>query len=93
MISTVGNPNFASAILAILATLSFFGMFIKGIPNLYKLIALVVVFMALLAIIRSESRQGLLIVFFSSNWIGYSASFLILFFASTFWNVTKRPTS
>ena len=66
MISTVGNPNFASAILAILATLSFFGMFIKGIPNLYKLIALVVVFMALLAIIRSESRQGLLIVFFSS---------------------------
>lgn len=63
MISTVGNPNFASAILAILASLSFFGIFIKRIPNSYKLIAVIVVFMALLAIIRSESRQGLLIVF------------------------------
>ena len=66
MISTVGNPNFASAILAILSTLSFFGIFVKSLPNLYKLIAIVVIIQSLLAIIRSESRQGLLVVFFSS---------------------------
>lgn len=65
MISTVGNPNFASAILAILASLSLFGLFIKRIPTLYKVISLLVIFMSLLAIIRSESRQGLLIIFFS----------------------------
>jgi len=66
MISTVGNPNFASAILAILAVLSFFGIFIKVIPNLYKLIAIIFICMALFAIIRSDSRQGLLVVFFSA---------------------------
>lgn len=65
MISTVGNPNFASAILAILASLSLFGLFIERIPTLYKVISLLVILMSLLAIIRSESRQGLLIIFFS----------------------------
>jgi O-antigen ligase len=65
MISTVGNPNFASAILAVLTSLSLFGLFIKRLPNFYKLISFFVICMSILAIIRSESRQGLLIIFFA----------------------------
>jgi hypothetical protein len=78
MISTVGNPNFAAAILAILASLSLFGLFIKRIPTLYKVISLLVILMSLLAIIRSESRQGLLIVFFSCTF------YITLFFLAKY---------
>jgi len=78
MISTVGNPNFAAAILAILASLSLFGLFIKRIPTLYKVISLLVILMSLLAIFRSESRQGLLIVFFSCTF------YITLFFLAKY---------
>jgi len=78
MISTVGNPNFAAAILAILASLSLFGLFIKRIPTLYKVISLLVILMSLLAIVRSESRQGLLIVFFSCTF------YITLFFLAKY---------
>ena len=78
MISTVGNPNFAAAILAILSSLSLFGLFIKRIPTLYKVISLLVILMSLLAIVRSESRQGLLIVFFSCTF------YITLFFLAKY---------
>ena len=78
MISTVGNPNFASAILAILSLLAFFSLFTKQISFLYKLIALSMILMSLTAIIKSQSRQGLLVILFA-----------IMFFLSVYIYVSR----
>lgn len=65
MISTLGNPNFASATLAILSLLAFYGIFIKDLPLLYKLLGFIFIIFALIDIVSSDSRQGLLVIFFS----------------------------
>lgn len=65
MISTVGNPNFASALLAILFVLSLFGLLLKNLNLVYKILSLLLLIMAGLAILKSESRQGLLAIFFA----------------------------
>ena len=65
MISTLGNPNFASAALAILSLLALYGVFLKNLPIIYKLISLILIVSSLVAIISSGSRQGLLVIFFS----------------------------
>jgi hypothetical protein len=44
MISTLGNPNFASALLAVLTIVSTLLFFIKSIQKIYKIIAVVVIF-------------------------------------------------
>ena len=66
MISTLGNPNFASATLAILLLISLFGVFIKSLNLIIKVISFLVIPLSLFAIVISESRQGLLVIFFSS---------------------------
>jgi O-antigen ligase len=60
VISTVGNPNFAAAIMAILAVITFGSIFIyKG--NIILQFALIVLFLfTLFVIIRSDARQGLI---------------------------------
>lgn len=65
MISTLGNPNFASATLAILSLLAIFGMFLKKLSVTYKIFALIFIAVALIDIVASDSRQGLVIIFFS----------------------------
>jgi O-antigen ligase len=65
MIGTLGNPNFASATLAILFLLSFYGLFLRNIPKIYKLLAIIFLLVGIIAIIVSGSRQGLLTIFFS----------------------------
>ena len=65
MISTLGNPNFASATLAILSLLALFGIFLKNLPIIYKLFGIIFIIIALIDIIRSDSRQGILVIFFS----------------------------
>lgn len=65
MISTLGNPNFASAALAILSLLALYGVFLKNLPKIYKLISLILIVISLVDIISSGSRQGLLVIFFS----------------------------
>jgi len=65
MISTLGNPNFASAILATLFSLAFFGLLQNNLNLVFKLISLIFILIALVAIIGSDSRQGLLAIFFS----------------------------
>jgi O-antigen ligase len=62
MISTLGNPNFASAMLAILFLLSFFALFLKEISRLFKLVSLIALFFSLYAIIKSQSLQGLITI-------------------------------
>jgi hypothetical protein len=76
MISTVGNPNFASAILAILSLLALFSLFLRQISIYYKLIAIFVIFMSFTAIIKSQSRQGLMVLLFSI--LFYVAVFIYL---------------
>jgi len=65
MISTLGNPNFASATLAILSLLGLYGIFLKNLPVIYKLLASTFIVISLIDIVSSDSRQGLLVVFFS----------------------------
>ena len=75
MISTLGNPNFASATLAILLLISLFGMFIKNLGIFFKVLSVFVIVLSLIAIVISGSRQGLLVIFFSS--IFYASVFTI----------------
>jgi len=65
MISTLGNPNFASATLAILSLLALYGIFLKNLPIVYKLFSIIFIVISLIDIISSDSRQGLLVIFFS----------------------------
>lgn len=62
MISTLGNPNFASALLAILTIIAILVLFIKSIQNVYKIAALVLMITSFIAIYKSNSRQGLLVI-------------------------------
>jgi O-antigen ligase len=66
MISTLGNPNFASATLAILLLISLFGIFLKSLTIYFKTLSILVVVLSLVAIVISGSRQGLLVIFFST---------------------------
>lgn len=79
MISTLGNPNFASAMLAILSVIAIFSLFINKISKFYKLIAVIVIILSLFDIIKSQSRQGLLALFFA-----------ILFYISVYSYLNRR---
>lgn len=65
MISTLGNPNFASAILAVLSITAFGSLFIRSIPVGYKVLTFVFLVMALFSIVKSQSRQGLITLLFA----------------------------
>ena len=65
MISTLGNPNFASALLALMLLLGLYGSVLKNLSIIFKLLSIYLFSSALVAIIISGSRQGLLVIFFS----------------------------
>jgi len=65
MISTLGNPNFASATLAILSLIGLFSLHLRDVSSLFKILSLIFLVLALIAIVKSNSRQGLLVIFFS----------------------------
>jgi len=66
MISTLGNPNFASAILAVFFLIALFSLRLKKLSKFFKLLAILVLCLALYAIIKSSSRQGLLVILFGA---------------------------
>ena len=76
MISTVGNPNFASAILAVLLCLSLSGAFLKDLQMFFKILIIFIALFSLTAIIVSGSRQGLFVILFSSLFYGSVYSFM-----------------
>jgi len=83
VISTVGNPNFAAAIMAIMATVSFGLLFNTAITVFYRIFSLLVCTLSLAAIYLSDARQGLIGIAigfgtFMSIWI-YSRSRLLGF--------------
>jgi hypothetical protein len=59
VISTVGNPNFAAAIMAIIATLNFGFALVPNFNLVQRLFHVVVFALSFLAIFRSDARQGL----------------------------------
>ena len=65
MIATVGNPNFASSLLAIVTLISLFSLVNKQFSSMYKAIASLVVLASISLIINSQSRQGLLVIAFA----------------------------
>lgn len=65
MISTLGNPNFASAMLAIFCTMAISALFIEQINGYYKFAAVALSFLSVYDIFKSQSRQGFLVVVFA----------------------------
>lgn len=65
MIATVGNPNFASSLLALISLIAFFSLFNMEFSKIYKTIALSVVLASIYLIVESQSRQGLLVMTFA----------------------------
>jgi O-antigen ligase len=60
VIATVGNPNFAGAIMAILGVLIFSSIFMKDFGKNYKYAAIFLSLFCVFIIYRSNARQGLL---------------------------------
>jgi len=73
MIATVGNPNFASSLLALIALICVFSLFNKQFSLVYRTIAIAVVLVSIWLIVDSQSRQGLLVM-----------AFAVLFYLTTF---------
>ena len=65
VITTTGNPNFASSILATFGIISFLFIFNKSLPKYVKLIFFLNSCLALVVVILSESIQGLVLFIFS----------------------------
>jgi O-antigen ligase len=86
IIGTVGNPNFAAAVMAVLGVIIFASVFIKEFNNIYRGISLGISFLLLVLIYLSDAKQGLLsfilgcsiflisIVFGKSKKLGIAAS-------------------
>lgn len=74
MISTLGNPNFASSTLAIFVVLIFFGIVLTDYPKPYKFFSIFLIILAVSAVVASKSLQGILVILISS------ITFICLFF-------------
>ncbi len=61
IIGTLGNPNFASAAMAIYSILCFASIFVKDFSRIYRILNLLIVVGLLFLIIQSDSRQGLIV--------------------------------
>jgi O-antigen ligase len=64
MIGTLGNPNFASAMLAMFFLIASISLFIQKIPSYIKFGAVLLSIVSVFLIYQSESRQGFLVIFF-----------------------------
>lgn len=64
MISTLGNPNFASAMLAIFFLLGLVAFKLTQLNVFYRIFIILLCTFSLYAIIKSSSRQGLLVIGF-----------------------------
>ena len=73
MISTLGNPNFASSILAVLSSITVLTLLLKNNSKFQILISIIVFLVSAFAIIKSKSIQGLLVY-----------AVIIIFFASVY---------
>lgn len=79
MISTLGNPNFASSLLAILSSITVLTLLLKNNSKFQALISTFVFLVAAFAIIKSQSIQGLLVY-----------GVIILFFITVYAYINNR---
>ena len=63
IIVTVGNPNFAAALMAIMATLVFTAVLLPNSSNSAKILSLILVLALAFTIYLSDARQGLIALF------------------------------
>jgi tetratricopeptide (TPR) repeat protein len=94
IIVTVGNPNFAAALMAIMATLVFSLILLPGSSNSTKIISIFLVLALALTIYLSDARQGLISLFvgiglsstiyFWSKYKKFGKIILLLFSTSVF---------
>jgi O-antigen ligase len=75
IIGTVGNPNFASALMAIMGVMVFSSLFVSNIASHYKLFAVAATPALLFLIYKSQSRQGLI-----AYLLGIGVFFIIFLF-------------
>lgn len=61
IIGTLGNPNFASSAMAVYSIMSFSAIFIKSFSKIYRISNFFIVIGLILLIIKSDSRQGLVV--------------------------------
>jgi len=80
VIVTLGNPNFAAAVMAIIGVISFSTVFISTFNNINRVFAALLSFALLFAVYRSNARQGLL------AYILGAGIFLIIFL----WGKSKK---
>jgi O-antigen ligase len=79
IITTVGNPNFASSTLAVLSCLSLLSLLNKNISQAFKMLAIVSLILGLIAIILSNSRQGIVslisgLLFFAAGYYYFNSN-------------------
>ena len=79
VIATVGNPNFASALMAVFSVLAFSILFVKTFSTTFKILAIICIVMSVTGIVSSDSRQGLV-----------SLAFAIAFFSSIYLYSSRR---
>jgi hypothetical protein len=79
VIATVGNPNFASALMAIFSVLAFSTLFVKSFSTTFKMLAIICIAMSVTAIVSSDSRQGLV-----------ALAFAVAFFSSIYFYSSRR---
>jgi O-antigen ligase len=72
IISTVGNPNFAAAIMAVIATLVFGPVLQSNFSTIFKTASLILVIAIIYTIYLSDARQGLISII-----VGCGTYFLI----------------
>lgn len=63
LIGTQGNPNFAAACMAIVATFLFSAIFVDSFTSTKKLAVIILITSLLILIIRSNARQGVMSLF------------------------------
>ena len=80
VIATLGNPNFAAAAMAIMGVLIFATAFNNDFRNTTRIFAVVLVFLLIFMIYKSNARQGLLAIILG---IGIFTTFWV-------WNQSKK---
>lgn len=75
LIGTQGNPNFAAAAMAIMGVILISSVFVSNIALYQRYLAIILAFLLLILIYRSNARQGLI-----SFAIGLGVFFVILLF-------------
>lgn len=64
IITTMGNPNFAAAAMAIFSLIALFSLFISSLSITFRLFSVLTIVLSLIAIYSSQSRQGILTLIF-----------------------------